>query len=114
MNKQIKILNKWNNSVIVYGKYESIKDCLEKNNDADLRGAENYSESHLFFQEIIRKQKIDYFTQAQWSMIGQIIIHLLCWGSIKKRYGESIMSIFKKLSKAGWDEFEKKYKEINK
>jgi hypothetical protein len=44
--KEIKIVNRWDSSkVLVWGKYESIKDCLEKNRgadlgDANLRGAD--------------------------------------------------------------------------
>jgi len=38
--KTIKIVSKWDNKkILLYGKYESIKDCLEKNRGADLRGA---------------------------------------------------------------------------
>jgi hypothetical protein len=135
--KEIKIVNSFTNKVIICGKYESIKDCLEKNrganllgaylsgaylsgvnlSDANLRGAylsgaENYSENHDFFQEIIRRQKLDYFTNPQWSIIGQIIIHRLCWDSIKKRYNKKAMTIFKKLSKVGFNEWEERYKEM--
>jgi len=38
--ERIKILSRWDNKeVLVSGKYTSIKDCLEKNSDADLGGA---------------------------------------------------------------------------
>ena len=42
--KEIKIVSRWDNKVLLSGKYESIKDCLEKNRgaylgSADLRGA---------------------------------------------------------------------------
>ena len=37
---KIKIKNRLTNEVILCGEYESIKDCLEKNRDADLRGAD--------------------------------------------------------------------------
>ena len=135
--------------VLVSGKYENIKDCLERNRganlqgadlrgadlqgaylrgaylwgadlrDADLRGADlwsadlrdakGYLDSHDFFQEIIRRQKVDTFTQKEWSIIGQIIIYRLCWDSIKKRFNKSAMGIFKKLKKVGFDEWEEKY-----
>jgi len=154
-----------NNKVLVSGKYENIKECLEKNRDANLRGAylqganlrganlrgaylqdanlrgaylqgaylqgadlwdaylcgsdlrgsnlrgiKNYSEHHTIFQEVVRQQKIDTFTQKEWSIIGQIIIHKLCWDSIRKRFNKSAMGIFKKLKKVGFDEWEEKYK----
>jgi hypothetical protein len=35
----IEIKNRFNNNIIVVGEYESIKDALEKNRDADLIGA---------------------------------------------------------------------------
>ena len=119
-----------NNKVLVSGKYENIKECLEKNRDANLQGADlwgaglcgsdlrgsnlrgikNYSEHHTIFQEVVRQQKIDTFTQKEWSIIGQIIIHKLCWDSIRKRFNKSAMGIFKKLKKVGFDEWEEKYK----
>ena len=162
---KIEIKNRWDNKVLVSGKYENIKDCLEKNRDANLRysdlrysnlsysnllysdlrysnlrysdlsgsnlrysnlrgsdlrysnlrgsdlsGIKNYSEHHTIFQEVVRQQKIDTFTQKEWSIIGQIIVHRLCWDSIKKRFNKSAMGIFKKLKKVGFDEWEEKYK----
>ena len=154
-----------NNKVLVSGKYENIKECLEKNRDAylrdanlrdanlqganlqgaylrgaylrdanlrdanlqganlrgaylqgadlwsaDLWSAKGYLDSHTFFQEVVRQQKIDTFTQKEWSIIGQIIVHRLCWDSIRKRFNKSAMGIFKKLKKVGFDEWEEKYK----
>ena len=171
--KQIEIKSRFDSKkVLVSGKYENIKECLEKNRDADLQGAylrcadlrcadlqgadlrdaylqgaylrdaylqgaylqgadlrdaylqgadlrdaylqgaKGYLDSHDFFQEVVRQQKIDTFTQKEWSIIGQIIIHKLCWDTIKKRFNKSAMGIFKKLSKVGFGEWEEKYKEI--
>ena len=136
--KEIKIVSRYDSSkVLLCGKYESIKDCLEKNRDAnlsdanllgtnlsganllgtylsrtDLSGAENYLDSHDFFIEIVRRQQIKTFTNNEWLMIGQITIHRLCWDSIKKRYDKKIMPVFKKLSKVKFDEWEKHYKEL--
>jgi len=139
---KIKIVSRWDsNKVLLVGKYESIKDCLEKNRGANLRGADlrgadlrganlggadlrgadlggadfrdvkNYLNSHDIWIEIIRRQPTKDFTDKEWSIIGQIITHKLCWDSIKKRYGKKIMPIFKKLSKLGFDEWEKYYKD---
>ena len=36
----IEIKNRYTSNVIISGKYESIKDCLEKNRGANLRGAD--------------------------------------------------------------------------
>ena len=79
---------------------------------AYLEGAKGYSESHAIFQEIVRRQEVKTFTDKEWVCIGQICIHLLCWGSIKKRFDRTAMRVFKKLSKAGFDEWEKKYKTV--
>ena len=79
---------------------------------AYLSGAKNYSESHDFFISVIRNQKLDYFTNPEWAIIGQIYIHRLCWDTIKKRYGEKAMTIFKKLSKVKFNEWEKRYKKV--
>ena len=132
----IKIVSRYDNRVILSGKYKSIKDCLEKNKGADLGGAylrganlegadlggayleganlggaENYLSSHDFFQEIIKRQKVKTFTNDEWAMIGQIIIYRLCWETIKKRWGKKIMPVFKKLTECGFDEWEKYYKD---
>ena len=40
MKRTIKIQNRWTNKVVLCGKYESIKECLELNRGADLRYAD--------------------------------------------------------------------------
>ena len=121
--KEIKIVSRWDSSkVLLCGKYESIKDCLEKNRGAYLRGAnlggaylrsaKNYLSSHDFFQEVIRRQPVKTFTQAEWASIAQIIIHKLCWDTIKNKHKTSAMRVFKKCSKVGFDEWEKHFKEL--
>ena len=42
----------------IKGKYNSIKECLEKNRGAYLGGVKNYSEQHGIFQEVIRQQSL--------------------------------------------------------
>jgi len=79
-----------------------------------LGGAKNYSMSHDFWMEIIRRQPIKTFTNPEWTIIGQITIHRLCWDTIKKRYDKKIMPIFKKIAKAGFNEFEDEYKKLIK
>jgi len=143
---KIEIRNRFDNKIILSGKYASIKECLEKNRGADLEGADlgsanlwgadlgsadlrgadlgganlggtnlggtkNYLNSHYFFQEIVKRQKLDTFTQKEWSILGQIIIHKLCWDSIRKRFNKSAIKIFKKLSKVGFNAWEAKYEE---
>ena len=166
--EQIEIKSRFDSKkVLVSGKYENIKECLEKNRGADLQGADlqgadlrdadlrdadlqgaylqgadlrdaylrgtdlrsanlrgtdlqgtdlqdakGYIDSHDFFQEVTRRQKVDTFTPKEWSILGQIIIHKLCWDSIRKRFNKSPMGIFKKLSKVGFGVWEEKYKEI--
>ena len=125
----IEIKNRYTDEIMLSGEYESIKNCLEKNKDthlrganlggadlggadlggAYLRGAKNYVDSHDIFKEIIRRQPVKTFTNPEWSIIGQILVHTLCWDSIKKRYGKKIMPLFKKLSELGFDEWEKHY-----
>ena len=81
---------------------------------ADLRGATGYLSSHDFFQEIVKQQDSKTFTSKEWVCIGQIIVHRLCWDSIKKRFNKEAMSVFKKLAKVGFDEWEKHFKETFK
>jgi len=100
---KIEIRNRWDNKIILCGEYESVKDCLEKNRGADLEGAnlrgadleganlegaKNYSHSHDFAIEIIRRQELETFTEKEWAIIGQVYVHRLCWDDIKKEYGE--------------------------
>jgi len=40
---KIEIKNRWDNKILLCGEYESIKDCLEKNRDANLMGADLWS-----------------------------------------------------------------------
>jgi hypothetical protein len=42
MSKKIEIKNRWSDKIILSGKYESIKECLEKNRKADLSRANLY------------------------------------------------------------------------
>jgi hypothetical protein len=79
---------------------------------ANLEGAKNYLSSHDFFQEIVKRQPLKDFTEKEWAMIGQILVHRLCWDSIKKRYGKKIMPVFKKLSKVGFQEWAEHYKTV--
>jgi hypothetical protein len=81
---------------------------------ADLSGIKNYSENHSVFQVIIKNMDSKVFTESEWSIIGMIVVHKICWDSIKERYGKKAMKVFKKLSKEGVDEFEKKYAEVLK
>lgn len=55
---------------------------------ANLEGAKNYSHSHDFAIEIIRRQELETFTEKEWAIIGQVYVHRLCWDDIKKEYGE--------------------------
>ena len=77
---------------------------------ADLRGAKNYFNFIDFCIEIIRKQADEFFTDAEWVMIGKIYVNRWCWETIKKNYGERIIPILEKISKLGFDEYEKYYK----
>jgi len=158
----IEIRNQFDNKIIFCGEYESIKDCLEKNRnanlqyanlqdanlqganlqganlqgarlwganlqyanlqDANLQGAnlqearlqyaKNYLNSHYFFAEIIRRQPLKTFVDKEWAIIGKIIIHELCWETIKNKFGNKALPIFKKLSEKGFGEWEKYYKEL--
>jgi len=129
--KDIKIVSRWDsNKVLLCGKYESIKECLEKNRgtdlrDADLRGAnlggaylgcaylrgaKNYYDSHDFAQEIIRRQEIKYFTNKEWFFIGKLLTHRFRWKQIRKY--KIAKNVCKKIAKAGFNEFLKKFKEI--
>jgi len=79
-----------------------------------LTGIKGYSDSYEIFFELCRRQSIKTFTSKEWMIIGQLSLHYFCWDVIKRRYGKTALSIAKKLAKAGWDEYYKKYKEILK
>ena len=78
---------------------------------ANLEGAEAYYNSIDFAAEIIRRQPIKYFTDKEWTIIGQIVIKRYCWKDIKKLYGKEIIPIFKKLKKLGYGEYLEYYLE---
>ena len=138
---KIEIKYRYENKVKISGEYASVKECCEKNNanlynadlsyadlsyadlynanlyntnlsNADLLGIKNYSEAHPVFFELVRKEKAETFTQVQWSIIGQIQCHTLCWDSIKKRFGKGILPVFEVLAKKGFGEFLEKYTNI--
>ena len=114
---KIEIKDKFTNKVLVSGDYTNIRECLEKNKTAylghaDLEGIKHYSENHEIFQEIVRRQSMNAFTSLQWSMIGQILIHRLCWESIEKRYGKKFLTVLSKIKKLGFGEYYDRYKEM--
>ena len=80
--------------------------------DADFRGAKNYVNHHHIFAEAVRRQEVATFTEKEWAMIGVIIIHSTCWDTIKKRFGKKMLSVFRKLSQVGFNEWEKHYKQV--
>ena len=61
------------------------------------------------FQNLI-KQDLEWLAKQKSTLESAHID--LCWGTIKKQFGKTAMSVFKKLSKAGFDEFENYYREI--
>ena len=77
---------------------------------ADLGGATGYSESHDVFTEIVRRQKPTEFTSREWECIAHISIHRICWNTIKARFGNAAMRVFKKLAQHGFDEYADTFK----
>ena len=78
---------------------------------ADLWGAKNYFNSIDVCIEII-KRNTKLFTDKEWSVIGKIYVNRWCWDTIKNEYGKKPISIFKKLSKLGFNEYEDYYKKF--
>jgi len=137
---KIEIKNRWNGSIILSGEYESIKDCLEKNREANLYGAnlsradlsganlsgvnlyeaylsraylydiKNYSESHDIFAQLIRNN-LTKFTKKEQEISGRIFMLRLCWDSIAKEYKKEALKIALKLKKLGWEVYYDKLKE---
>jgi uncharacterized protein YjbI with pentapeptide repeats len=79
--------------------------------DADLTGAYGYVNSHDIFAEIVRKQPVGTFTASEWATIGQIMVHRICWDSIKKRHKSAFIRIAKKLAGVDFAEWHDKVKE---
>jgi len=77
---------------------------------ADLRGAKSYSQSHDFCMEIIHRQDTKTFTDKEWAVIGEIMVHRFCWDKIKKDFPKEALQIAKKLTEAGFNEYEKRWK----
>ncbi len=76
---------------------------------AYLRGAKNYQNSHDLFFEVIRRQRTEEITTEEWSMIGILSIHRICWPSIKERFGDAIVPLFKKVAEWGFPEYLARY-----
>ena len=129
---KIEIKSRFDGRIIVSGEYNSVKEACEKNRDADLRGAylgaadlrgaylrgaylggaKEYQSSHDIFKEIIRRQPVSVFVEAEWSAIAQITIHRLCWDAIRKRFGKVMPHIFQILAGEGFDEWLKYWENI--
>ena len=114
---KIEIKHRVTGTLIISGDFFSVKDCLEKNRgaylgSADLRDITGYSQSHEIFTEIIRRQKVDLFVPAEWVVIAQITIYLLCWAAIQKRFGDVMPSIFTKLAGVGYPEWLEHWNEL--
>ena len=121
---KIEIKNRFTGEVICDGDFADSRDCIVKNKadlrnanlrgadlrDANLQGAKNYFNFIDFCIEIIRKQADEFFTDEEWMIMGKIYINRWCWETIKKNYGEKVMPILEKISKLGFDEYEKYYK----
>ena len=127
---KVEIKNRFTGSIIISGDYESLKNCLEHNRganlrganlgdaylgganlrgaylgDADLGGAKGYVNSHDIFQEAVRRQPVSTFNDTEWAAIAQIVIHCLCWDSIKKRFTDEMPHIFETLANEGFTEW---------
>ena len=137
MKKQIKIVSRFDSDeVLVCGKYESVKDCVEKNGanlrganlrganlyganlrgadlyganlrGANLREAKNYYDNHQFFHEIVRRNN-DEFTINELGKITKVIMNDWCWDKIKDV--KSSLTILKKVERLGYDEYLKRFK----
>ena len=79
---------------------------------ANLTGAKNYVNNHDFFLALIYQQKIEAFTEAEWAMIGQVIVHRYCWGVIQERHGQGFLHVLEILDAAGFGEYAVKYREV--
>ncbi len=76
---------------------------------AYLGGANGYHDNHDIFAEAVRRQHVATFTEAEWTAIGQIILHRLCWDSIRKRFSSVVLTIFTKLATAEFGEWLEKW-----
>ena len=111
---KVEITNRFTGNIIISGNYASVRDCCKKNkanldganlHEVNLDGAKGYVNSHDIFQEVVSRQQVSVFTDAEWSAIAQITIHRLCWASIKKRFSAVMPHIFEVLAQAGFNEW---------
>ena len=79
---------------------------------ANLAEAKNYFNSYDIFQEVVRRENIETFTDEEWSIIGKILVHRPCWGKIKEMFGKKIIPIGQKLAKSGFTEWAEHYKTL--
>ena len=81
---------------------------------ASLEGITGYANSHAIFAELVRRCPMKTFPSAQWSAIGQIVLHQLCWDSIRERFSEQVPGIFSALAQRGYGEWLEKWNQITK
>ncbi|MGA2669985.1 MAG: pentapeptide repeat-containing protein [Dehalococcoidia bacterium] len=79
---------------------------------ADLRNIKGYQDSHDIAAETVRRLEIKVFIEAEWAVIGQIIVHRFCWEQIKKQFSDVMPHILEILAQEGFDEWLKHWKEI--
>jgi len=77
---------------------------------ADLSRVKGYRDSHTFFTECIRREKMKRFSESEWSFIAQTTIHSLCWCTIKKRFQDVATTVFDKLADSGFVEWRDYFK----
>ena len=113
---KIQIKSRYTNVIMHEYEEESLKIAVVKSvkSGADLRRAKQYSESHDVFCELVRIQKSSAFTAKEWEFIAHISIHRICWDTITGKFRNAAMRVFKKLAKAGHNEYLKKFQKVTK
>ena len=74
-----------------------------------LDGIRNYSTSHIIFLELIKRLGLDHLSKSQLAGICKIMMYKNCYNTIIIKFGQKPLAVFKKLSKIGFSEYEKKY-----
>lgn len=78
---------------------------------ANLENITGYADSHEVFFELVRRQGVSAFSNAEWAMIGQVAVLRLCWETIESRFGKVALHILQVLADAGFDEYLRKYED---
>jgi len=84
---------------------------------ANLRGAKldnikGYVDCLDIFLELVRRCPISSIGEHQWVAIGKLLLHRMCWNTMKNKLGESLIPVCVQIAGKGFPDYLTKYQGI--